>query len=509
MLQSNARMTTSKLAQSVLVPLAVLATIGLVSLALVGGFATAVVVSVAMVVTVAALISLEFGVFALIFVAAVDGFLKGLSPGWHTQLLKDYLLALMILRWAWLSVLGHRRRSVGTAVGISLLLFVAWTTVQLLNARNASLIMSLAGYRTWVIWFPIFFIVYDYIEERAQVQRLLLFHFALFVPLALYGVVQYQIGLDHLYRLGPGFRFYQDEAYMADVEGEWTRHIRPPATAVSPHAFAESTGQVLLLGVGAIPFLRRRKTAQLLVAISMPLLAMAVLVTAVRNAAAATALGAVALLLTLRRVGLAIVLAVVVGIGAWQVDQYTRGGALQRIESIVTNPEYTRQRIMNPWKAAVDFLMDHPLGGGTASGVGRGRMLWGTVSAARLSPEHRVPWVENDYGRALVELGIPGFLLLLGVLVMTGRSLYLAYRRSRLPEDQWLIASALSLLVAISARLTVGSALYGWPGAIIFWAFVAAALRLPEIEEREREEAQSAERSLYHALNREGLHDRQ
>ncbi len=80
--------------------------------------------------TIGTLLSLEIGIFALILIACTDGMLKGLYPGWYTQVLKDYFLVLCMLRWGWLSVLGHRRLSVRHPIVPALLVF-AWLQLDL------------------------------------------------------------------------------------------------------------------------------------------------------------------------------------------------------------------------------------------------------------------------------------------------------------------------------------------------------------------------------------------
>ncbi|NLO06307.1 MAG: hypothetical protein GX131_10820 [candidate division WS1 bacterium] len=486
-------MTSSKTLSLLLLPVGIIAAVVLVLLSETGGFNMAVFISVATVVTVAALSSLEFGIMALIFIASIDGFLKGLSPGWHTQLLKDYLLAVCLLRWAWLSVLGHRRNSMRHPLSLPILLFAGWCVMQLFNARSASPILGLAGLRVWILWLPLFFVVYDYCRSRQQIERLILFIVVLLIPISIYGIYQYKFGLGHLHGLSSGFDVYTYSRYATE---DYQLETRPPATMISAHGFASTLVMVILIGIGGVPYFRNRRTWQGVLILGLPLFGTALLLTAVRNAYGSLVMALLFLMGLIRRPDLAILTAIVGLIAVTQVGSLTGGNAMNRLNSIVTSPEYTQRRIMRPWQNAIRWAGQHPLGGGVAGGaIGRGRMLWGVVSIRDYGPEHLMPWAENDYARSMIELGIPGFLLFVWMLYSVGRTALRAYRAAAESRDRWLLAGMLSAVVSMYFRLLVGPALYGWPEAIIFWCYAAMAARLPEIEavERHRREAEMAE----------------
>ncbi|MGC9316725.1 MAG: O-antigen ligase family protein [Armatimonadota bacterium] len=477
-------MSLSRLLPGVMLPLAVVIGVGLTLIGLIGGFATAVVVSVGAIVTVAAMSSLELGLLALILVGALDGFLKGISPGWHTQLLKDYILGICLLRWAWLSVLGQRRKSAKHPLSLALLLFAAWVTVQLFNDRNTSVLMAIAGYRMWIIWLPVFFLAYDCINSRKQIRRLVVFLLIVLAPLSAYALFQYQFGLEHLTRLGPGFDPFLRQQY-AVLGGEGEVRLRPSSTMVSPHSFAGTAVNVLLVGVGAIAYLRHRRSLQLLSICAMPVIAVGLLVTAVRSAFASVLVGGVALMLLVRRPGLAVLLVLTAILAAVALNEITAGVVMDRLRTIITDPEHTYERILVPWETAMKWGSAHPLGAGIATGVGAGRLLEERATPTGFVPHRQPPWAENEYARALIELGVPGFALFVWVLASVVRHVLTSYRALREPRDRWLVAGVFAMVVSVLVRLLVGSALYGWPEAIIFWTFVAVAVRLPQIAEQE------------------------
>ena len=484
MLRRTSLNLPNSLLSAVLLVMAVVAAVALVWLGQSGGAEMVVFVSIAVVVSIAAFYSNEFGLMAIIFVAAIDGFLKGLSPGWHTQLLKDYLLAICLLRWAWMSVLGHRRESVKVPVSIPILTFIAWVGVQFLNTRSESVLISLAGLRMWTIWLPTFFIAYDTFDTRKKIERLLVFMIVLMVPMSIYALIQYQIGLDHLLRLGPGFSSYTYSYYPGAEGDRW----RPPATMISTHALADTLTMVALMAIGAAVYFRRHRVAQVALISTVPLMGVALMITAVRNAAASAVVGLAALLLIRRRLDLAILVAIIGGLAIYQVDVMTGGDAVVRIRSVVERPDYTVKRIGVPFGSAFRFALKNPLGGGIASGVGTGRMGF---SQRTFDPENQIPFIENEYGRALLELGFPGLFIFLWMLFAVMRTNYKSYRQATVPRDKWLLAGLFAACVTILARLLVGPALYGWPEGPIFWYFVAVINRIPVIEDEELRRSQA------------------
>ncbi len=462
--------------------------VGLVVVANSASFGTAIAALTALVVSVAAFYSIETGLMALIFVACTDGFLKGISPGWHTQLLKDYLLAICLLRWAWLSAIGHRRESVHQPVAIPMALFIMWCSMQMFNTTTHNFMLAIAGLRGWVVWFAVFFVAYDDITSREKLERFLRYLTFLLVPIALYTVLQYNIGYDHLYRLGPGFRSYLKAGYYAE---DSHIELRPAATMISPHNNAAAMSCGLLVAAGAVLFLRRRRYLQIAAISALPLQGIALMLTAARAAFASTSIAVFVLLMLVRRTGLAIILALVVGIAFTQVGRITSGAAVDRMTSVATRAEYSLWRTWTPWLVAVAHARTHPLGSGVATGHAAGRIIDNQLRGQRGQTED-IPWAENEFGRALIELGVPGLFLFLWMLYAVVKAMHRSFAGMQTAEYRWLAAGLLSACVGVITRLAVGASLYTWPEGILFWVFAAICLRLPQMEADELELANEA-----------------
>jgi hypothetical protein len=133
---------------------------------------------------------------------------------------------------------------------------------------------------------------------------------------------------------------------------------------------------------------------------------------------------------------------------------------------------------------SVRSAIRRPFGHGVATGAALGRMI--SMDLQPLQGREAQQLIENEYGRALRELGFPGFLFFMWMLFAVMRSNYRAYRDSVERRDRWLAAGLFAACVSVLARLAVGAALYTWPEAPLFWIYSAIAARLPKIEEEER-----------------------
>ncbi len=451
--------------------------IGLVVLAVGKSVVLAFIAAATTAATIGTLLSLEIGIFALILIACTDGMLKGLYPGWYTQVLKDYFLVLCMLRWGWLSVLGHRRLSVRHPIVPALLVFVGWCAMQMFNPHGYNWILALAGFRGWVIWIAVFFIAYDYLESRRQVERLVLFIILLLIPISIYGIVQYQIGYGHLERLGPGFDPYRRAGYFTET---YEVETRPAATMVSPGNLGAGLSCVLLMAIGAALYFGGRRRLQLLALAAIPLFATAMFLTGSRAPLAGTIVGALALLVVSRRPRVAIILAVAALIAITQTSKLTGGALETRLSSLWVHRSYTRHRIVMPLQTAVNYTKTHFLGSGVGVGSTAGRLL-ATMVTASTPAKRKVPSAEGDFGRALLELGLPGLVIFLWMLYSVVRAMIRAYASLQRLTDRWLVAGMFGACVGVLTRLLVGSSLYVWPESIFFWLFVAAVTKLPEL----------------------------
>jgi hypothetical protein len=425
--------------------------------------------------TVGAVASAEVGVYAVLLIAFFDGILKGMSPGWHTVLAKDFFLALTLARWLWDGATGkHRMRSLASAVAVPAFLFMLYCGVEMFNPNSASMKAALAGFRAWVLWIPLFFVAYDVFDTPAKIWNLVIFVAALAAVTAVYGIVQFNIGFDHLQSLGPGFTFY-------NRFGGVGKHVRATSTLVSPNVFGAAACMSALICLGGVGATDRPLWARVALCVVCAASVVGVATSGSRAPLLSLLVGTATILVVARR-GKFVVLAVfivgsVIGLSTLVPEAFTF-----RYTGEYLAPKTIVDRPLGPAQDAILAVSKNPLGTGVATGVGMGRGQFLVETDVEIDPEAQ-GMIENDYGRAFRELGLPGGLLFLLLLYRVLRSATTSYGAMTLAPDRWLAASLVGTLVAGLALLSVGAALYLAPSGPFFYIIGGICAGLPHIRE--------------------------
>lgn len=426
--------------------------------------------------TFAALASTEAALYALIAVACFDGLIKGMQPGMASMVLKDVFLAVALAHWAWDGMNRRPRVSLGHPVALPAVLFVAYCFAQMFNTETMSWTLAIAGLRSWIIWIPVFFIAYDTIRTRRQFERLMMFVAFISAGTGIYIIVQHQIGFAHLYAVSPHFGFY--------TRFEHGVALRAPGTYVHPGTAgsAMSFAATVCAGVGLAA--RAFSPTQLLLLASAPVCLIATAATGSRAPLVGAIFGLLAFLLMTRRPRLWLGLAAVIFIAAWQSEHFVGRMMSVRYSQSRLNPGVIWGRAVGPFTKGFDLLSRYPLGTGVASGAGSGRALRYMDEPVYVK-DHAAVFIENELGRAMKELGLPGFLLLVWLLYRALRGGIVGWRLST-GRDRWLAGGLMAGAVNMAIQLMVGSALYLAPGGIYFWMACALASRMPDYEAQER-----------------------
>jgi hypothetical protein len=423
-----------------------------------------------------ALVSTEMGLYATIAVACFDGFVKGFAPNMLTMVLKDVFLGITLLRWAWDGLNRQPRASLGHPVALPAFLFVAYCAAQMFNSESMSWLLALAGLRSWVIWIPVFFIAYDTCRTRRQFERMVMFIAVISAVTGMYTVVQHQIGFEHLYRASHNFSYYKDFRQGATVRAPGS-YVNP-GTAGSALSFAAT----VCLGVAlASPAFSLR---QLLLLACAPVCWVGMAATGSRAplVGAVIALGAFVLLTRRPQLAIAMVLMGVLALG--QTNRYAGNLTATRYSASHLNPSGIWARAVGPFTTGLELLGQYPLGTGVAAGTGAGRATF-MVDEPLVVKHDAAVMIENELGRAMKELGLPGIWLLLWLLWRAIGSGLRGWRQST-GRDSWLASGLLAGALNLSVQLMVGSALYLAPGGIYFWIACALAARVPDYEAQDR-----------------------
>ncbi len=426
-----------------------------------------------------ALSSLEVAMIELMAISYVDGFLKGLVVSTATVFAKDIVLAIALVRWLWLGLSRQRWDALHLPVILPAFLFILYCAAEMFNTETASMLVALAGLRTWVVWIAVLVVAYEYMTTRAHIERMLVTIVLLSLGTGTYAIIQWNLGFEHLYALGPGFDFYNRFG--------WGSGVRAVSTFVGPGALGDAMSLSAIFCIGAVLYVRGKAWLKPLMIGTAAVCLVALATSASRAPLLGLVIGGLSLLLLIRRPRFLFAV-VVIGVLAVVVLNNYAGGAFEaRYNPQMLSYRTVVSRTMGPMLNGINSAFERPLGVGvaTGTGVGRGELVVGREAMAVKRTAGGM--VENEYGRALRELGFPGLALFLWLLYGTVRMTVASFRRVRTVESRALIAACLAVVVSTLARLAVGSAIYLVPGGPLFWLAAAMAVRTAEIETASRQ----------------------
>ena len=439
--------------------------------------------------TLASLSNAFVGLVVLLFVCTIDGFVKALSPSLLVLLVKDYFLGLCLLTWLVQRAAREPSEALSQRLALPILLFAVFVVAQVSNPNAPDTRTAIAGVRAWVLWLPLFFIVYDTINTRKRFDWLIGVMLALALLMAVYGLVQYTIGLEHLLPLSQVFRDYAARYGWYSAEG--VRRARVFSTTVSPGTLASAMALCGVLAIGAF-FYWRSRSARIFAMGTGVACFTAMVLSGTRSALLAAVFGVIAMLLVARRPRLLVVAGVIALIvGEWA--SAASGGAIgERVGTLWRNRSYTIERPTYPLRRGFAVALDYPMGVGVGTGVGVADRLQGDVE------RHQVGLIENDFGRAFAELGLPGGCLFIYMIWIIVTQAFNAQRKLTHPRFKLMGTGMFGATLSLLTLLMVGAALYGAPAAPFFWCVVAAQLRLPQFEAQVTAERQRSARASDH-----------
>jgi hypothetical protein len=421
----------------------------------------------------------------LLYVALADGFIRLRTGVSELTLLRDGLLYAIVIGAVFRELAAGRRVEAPPLTGW-VVAFVAVVLVQLANPAATSFTHSLVAVRPHLEWVPLFFLGYAMMRSTRRLRAFFVLLLVVAFANGAANLVQLNLTLEEFAAWGPG---YQERVLGGgDVDARFYKAGEDPFTGeedlrTRPFGLGSDIGFSGLLAALALPgglalvaSARNLRTRALLYT---PLAAGAVfgvITSAQRTGVIAAVIAACAFALAAssrRRAPRVLAGFVLTGLLTVVVGLALAGGssgAFNRYQDITptrvfsTTYDYREGTLALVPRYAAEF----PLGAGLGS-LGPAAGLEG---AGRPNQELNG---ESEATFLLVELGVPGFLVLLALNV---RLLVGAWRRvRRLVADELriLLAAVLAALVAIFATWIVGAPSATTPGAPYFW-FAAGTL---------------------------------
>lgn len=435
--------------------------------------------------------------------AALEGMYKYLTFfSQAVYVVKPLLIVVLVAGW-----LLHRRRQMGRApsppLAAATLLFIVWSFLMAFHPSGGGVA---GGVATALLWYggPAAFYYLGYHAAHrsvANVERIFYALIAIATVVSAFALMQYLMGQPWTEAHLPGYAsmsqtsaswFVTDQASGGFVAG-W----RPASTTSMPGggAFYAYLGVLFPFGLLLRPRMAARARVTLIVCLLLNFVAL--LVTGVRLYVVILMFGAPLLLLLSartprlfgRNLGFAL-LAAAICLGGFLTAQTLSGGALiHRYAETLANPvaRYQKDRGGSLTFLPV-FLSANPFGIGYQRGV-EGYRQQGSVRNFSSDSTLRSLNRETQFNSVAIDMGLPGLLLLTGLLIAVLVQGWRALRRLSDPSLRVLGATLFVLLCGYAAACLGGPALQG---ADPFWTGAALLLALPLLQNRQRRAASAA-----------------
>ncbi|MEI6500572.1 MAG: hypothetical protein WCP21_06040 [Armatimonadota bacterium] len=439
--------------------------------------------------------------WCLIFAAYFEALYKSAAASMLTMLVKDFFLVIAVLRLVYVSQRQRDYRWLAQPFTTAAVIFVIYCLALMFAPATRSILLAVAGLRGWVLWMPVYFPAYAHFTSKEVVTKFLVTLMLVQLPVQVYGIVQGNIGYEHT-KIIPGF-YEITKWYSVDVDVNQGHHqnnseasdsgidqgfkpimnVRACSITISPGTLGSMSCLTILLALGVLGFT------------SSPAIRLWSLATALASAGGLMASGSRAPMVGLAAGVLAMLVvsrhrtAVISGLivvllgGVFVLKDMSGGGAIRLGKKLTFAGAI--ERAMYPMAVGWEQGFSHPFGNGIASGAGIGRMFYG----ARLQTAEGTRFIENEFGRAMSELGVVGAAIWVGMLVSLLWRCFTAIRAMGTRPEAALSAGVFAVMSSIFVQLTVGSALYSAQPGIYFWIFGAAIIRLGQFARAEPSEA--------------------
>jgi hypothetical protein len=417
----------------------------------------------------------------MVYLGVLDGFIKLKTGSSHVTLARDVLLYAIVFGMLARKVVRKERFDV-PPFAAWIVAWVAVVAVQVFNPSAQSFTHSLASLRPHLEFVPLFFLGYAVMRTKRRLKGFFLLLLVITAVNGAVSLVQFNLTPEQLANWGPGYS--ARVLGTGTTSGRLTFDAQTAAPRVRPFALGSDSGfgglLALIAAPAALAFIGAAKSRRLRIAAFVLAGGLAVgLITSQGRTAivgsvlaivafaalAAVSRRAVGMLIGLVAVGLVTTL-VVIGITG-----SAGGGALQRYDSIAPGKivHTTLSYRSGTLSLVPGYIANFPLGAGI-----------GTVGpAGSLSPKQDTGLNgESELTFLLVELGLPGLLLLLAFNLRVLIGGWGLVRRVQDQELKMLLAALVAPLLAlyVTAIINVDSATaptspYIWfaSGTLAYW----------------------------------------
>jgi hypothetical protein len=189
-------------------------------------------------------------IWAVMFLLVCEGVIRKLVPGLQAQvyLLKDGMLVAAYIGFisSRLPTGIHLRAMAGLST--LLLLSLAYFGIQLFNPNSPSILLSIVGFKNYLLYPPLAFIVPYMLSSSQDLERKLRKYAIIMIPFAGLGLLQFTLSPDHWLN---GYVSYDEENVRnLAMFGAGDERVRATGTFSYPGGYTTFLTVMLYLGVG-------------------------------------------------------------------------------------------------------------------------------------------------------------------------------------------------------------------------------------------------------------------
>jgi len=412
----------------------------------------------------------HLGIMGSIVAGTFQGYLKDRIAGPLPYALAELLFIGAFV--VWFGGLAIRRTPIrGPGIVPVAVLVAVIVPILYLIHPGAPLTVALAGLRAWAE-FPIACLMaLTVIRSKGQVRAYIGLILILCVITAIYGIYQYWTGPDVLVRAGGLALERHGSSVFYRTAGE--TDFRAFSTFTFPAPFANMMVFGILLGMGIVLSDVWSRRVRMLIALLLPLFFLGITVSGTRAALVILLLG-LAVIGWYRGLGVRVLVVLpLLLLAVYAGALLTQGKSFARWQSLLLQEGLLWTYVWAPITIAARTLAQFPFGMGLGrSGVGVPYLI------VRSFPSGYFRGSDGDIGRAAVEMGIFGVILLLIIIVALLPHAASAIKRLRGTQAQDLGLGIGAVVIATGALVLIGSPLSSVPHATMWWFLLGALLKI-------------------------------
>jgi hypothetical protein len=403
-----------------------------------------------------------------------QGYLKDRFAGPVPYLLSDGALLAGAFFW-FASLVVFRRGFEGPRRTVAVVLGLVAVPFLYLVLAAAPLPIELAGLRAWSVMPVACLIGMSVVRTPGHVRAYIGWIVLLCVVTAIYGIRQYQIGPAAALSVSDLATERHGSSVFYSLAAAGAREFRAFSTFTFPAPFAGMMVFGMLLVAGAAISRSVAVRWRVLCVLLLPLFFQGMTVSGTRAGLVTLLVGLVVIARFRRLDWRVVVLTAPLLLAAHFASILTSGRAFERFSSVVVREGLLWAYVVGPVSIAWQSLQEAPFG------LGLGRTGVGVPYRWAISmPKNFFVWSDGDIGRAAIEMGLVG-LLLVGVILFF--LLPVAYRSVRTlldgDRDGEDVAFGVGALVLSTGGLVlIGSPLSSVPHGIVWWFLLGALIKL-------------------------------